>query len=109
MDEMKRQRKGIYDDLQSRGGGPLNDDSAGCKEYYLPEADRIREECRRFEETCPDILATETIVDTQKAVLSERVLVCRIFSASKHGSPARTSRNRRPSYRRTQALRRSCF
>jgi hypothetical protein len=44
MDEMERQRKGIYDDLQSRGGGPLDDDSDGCKEYYLPEADRIREE-----------------------------------------------------------------
>jgi hypothetical protein len=44
MDEMERQRRGIYDDLQSRGGGPLDDDSDGCKEYYLPEADRIREE-----------------------------------------------------------------
>jgi hypothetical protein len=44
MDEMERQRKGIYDDLQSRGGGPLDDDSDGRKEYDVPEADRIREE-----------------------------------------------------------------
>jgi len=44
MDELERQRKGIHEALQSRGGAPLDDDSDGCKEYYLNEADRIREE-----------------------------------------------------------------
>jgi hypothetical protein len=44
MDELERQRKGIHEGLQSRGGAPLDDDSDGCKEYYLQEEDRIREE-----------------------------------------------------------------
>ena len=44
MDEMERQRQGIYDELRSRGGAPLDDDSDGCKEYYLEKADGIREE-----------------------------------------------------------------
>ncbi|MFZ0798878.1 MAG: hypothetical protein WCA13_03390 [Terriglobales bacterium] len=44
MDETERQRQGIYEELQSRGGAPLDDDSEGYKEYYLPKADGIRED-----------------------------------------------------------------
>ena len=44
MDELERQRKGIYDALQSRGGAPLDDDLDGWKEYYVPEADGMRED-----------------------------------------------------------------
>jgi hypothetical protein len=44
MDEMERMRKGIYDELQTRDGGPLDDDCDGHKEYYMPNADGIRED-----------------------------------------------------------------
>lgn len=44
MDEMERQRDGIYEELQSRGSEPLMDDDDGYTQCYLTNADEIREQ-----------------------------------------------------------------
>jgi hypothetical protein len=44
MDDLERQRAGIHDALQTRGGSPLMDDDDGYTMSYLEQADELREQ-----------------------------------------------------------------
>jgi hypothetical protein len=44
MDRHERECNGIIAELRSRPGGPLDDNSDGYKQYYMPQEDGIREE-----------------------------------------------------------------